>query len=337
MEQLPPFMVLYLLGTGHYISHALYVAAKLGVADLLVDGPQSVEALAAGTGTDAPSLRRMLRLLVSVGVFVEEDDGRVSSNPVGDAMRKGAFNAAVQLFAGRSVWEPWGDLITTVRSGEPAFERVYGVDPFEYFSTRAEEAAIFDEAMASFTAGISVAVEGAYDFSPLQKIIDVGGGEGALLTGILRKHPRLQGVVFDLPRTEVRARAQIERAGLLSRYEFVGGDFFDCVPRGFDAYLLKHVIHDWNDERATRILRNVRDVIAPSGKLLVVEGVYPARITHSLESRGAAANDCNMMVVAGGRQRSEEEFRALFSSAGFRLNRIVPTAARVCVIEGVPS
>jgi hypothetical protein len=335
--QLPPPMVLYQLASAHYLSQALYVAAKLGIADLLADGPQAPEALAAKTGTHAPSLRRVLRLLASAGVFAEGEDGRFDLTPVGSFLRTGpgSFRAAAQLFAGPMVWASWGDLLNTVRTGEPALHRVFKTGSFEYFADHPEEAAVFDEAMGAFTGMVALAVAAAYDFSAMRTVADVGGGEGALLAGILRANPGLRGTVFDLPRLAVGARRQIASAGLADRAEFVGGDFFEAVPGGFDAYLLKHVIHDWEDARAVRILESCRRAMGPAAKLLIVEGVYPPHVDTSPESRGAAANDVNMMVCTGGRQRSEAEFRELYAAAGFRLTRIVPTAAMACVIEGV--
>jgi hypothetical protein len=331
-------MVLYQLATAHYLSQALYVAATLGIADHLADGPKSHEELAKETATHAPSLRRVLRLLAGVGVFSEEADERFGLTPVGSFLRTGpgSSRASVRLFGGPAVWTSWGDLLETVRTGEAALPRVFRMDSFDYFANHPEEAAIFDEAMGSFTAMAAVAVAAAYDFSSMRAIIDLGGGEGALLTGILRGNPHLRGTVFDLPRLAEGARRQIAAAGLTDRYEFVGGDFFASVPAGFDAYVLKHVIHDWDDAHAIRILGSVRRATGPTAKLLIVEGVYPLRIDVSPESRGAAANDVNMLVCTGGRQRSQREFEELFRAAGFRLARIVPTRMTP-VIEGVPA
>jgi hypothetical protein len=335
--QLPPPVVLYQLASAHYLSQALYVAAQLGVADLLADGPQTHETLAAKTGTHAPSLRRVLRLLVTAGVFAEGADGRFELTPIGSFLRSGpgSFRATARLFGGPMVWRAWGDLLETVRTGEPAFARVFGTDSFGYFAERPEEAAVFDEAMSTFTAMISGAVAAAYDFSSMRAVIDVGGGVGTLLTGILGAYPELRGAVFDLPRLAEGARRQIAGAGLADRYEFVGGDFFEAVPAGFDAYLLKHVIHDWDDAHAVRILATCRRAMGSEAKLLIVEGVYPPRVDDSQASRGAAANDVNMLVCTGGRQRFEAEFRELYAAAGFRLTRIVPTMAMSSVIEGV--
>ena len=191
--------------------------------------------------------------------------------------------------------------------------------------------------MGAFTAMVAMAVAATYDFTPFRTVVDVGGGGGALLTGILGQNPALRGTVFDLPRVADGARRRIAAAGLGDRCEFVAGDFFQAVPAGGDAYILKHVIHDWDDRRARGILENCRRAMGSHGKLLIVEGVYPPRIDQSAPGRGAAANDVNMMVCTGGRQRSEAEFRQLFEDAGFTLTRIVPTPAMSSIIEGVPA
>jgi hypothetical protein len=197
-----------------------------------------------------------------------------------------------------------------------------------------EGAANFDAAMAAFTRMTAIAVAAVYDFSALRTVVDVGGGNAALLIGILRATPRLEGIVFDQPRVVDRAKKEIEAAGLGDRCRAVGGDFFREVPGGADAYLLKHVLHDWDDDSARTILERCHSAMSTESKLLVIEGLYPERIDQSPESRGAAANDVNMLVNTGGRQRSEAEFRSLYSAAGFALTRIVPTQARVAVIEG---
>lgn len=334
---LPPPLALYQMSIGHYVSRALNLAAKLGVADLIHGGARRVEALADATGTHAPSLRRMLRLLVSVGVFAEDDGGELSLTPLGEALRGDApmsMRDAVMLFAGVGIQDSWRELEHCVRTGQPAFTLEAGADAFTFLERDPEHGAVFDRAMATFTAQIAVTVAAAYDFSAFATVMDVGGGNGALLIGILAAHPHLQGIVFDLPRTTGRAREKIAEAGLKERCRAVGGDFFEEVPRGADAYMLKHVIHDWNDDKATAILRQVHAAMPPAGRLLIVEGLYPERVDGSLEARGAAANDVNMLVCTGGRQRSEAEFRSLFRSAGFELTRIVPTMARVAVIEG---
>ena len=339
-DHLPPQTVLYRMAVGHYVSRALALVAKLGVADLLAAGPLDVDGLAAATNTNAEALRRVLRLLVSVGVFDENGDGNFELTPLGDCLRADAPMSArpmVLLFAGVRIQDSWKELEYCVRTGEPAFRKRGVTDPFAEIALDPEDAATFDAAMASGTRLTALAVAATYDFSPAVKVVDVGGGNGALLVGILGAHPHLEGIVFDKPQVAARASNEIAAAGLADRCRALGGDFFDDVPSGGDAYLLKHVIHDWADERAIAILRNCHRKMKPGAKLLVIEGVYPDRIDESLESRGAAANDVNMLVGTGGRQRSEAEFRSLYDAAGFTLSRIIPTPAMVSIIEGVPS
>jgi hypothetical protein len=336
-QELPPPFALFRIVTGYYVSRAIYVAARLGIADLLAEGRRSHDELAKATGAHADSLRRVLRLLASAGVFIEEDDGKFALTPIGACLRSdvpGSMRAAALLFGGITQ-QAWGDLLHSVETGESAFRRVFGMDSFDYMAEHPDEAANFDAAMAGFTKHIAIAVVAAYDFSPFRRIVDVGGGNGALLAGILRANPTLTGIVFELPDVAIRTREQIHKLGLAGRCEIVGGDFFKEVPSGGDAYLLKHVIHDWNDHRATEILRTCRRAMGAEAKLLLVEGIYPPRIDQSDESRGAAANDVNMLVCTGGRQRSEAEFRTLYDAAGLRLTRIVPTQTPVKMIEGV--
>ena len=338
-QQIPPPFALFRMVTGYYVSRAIYVVARLGIADHLSEGPRRVDDLAAATGTHAPSLKRVLRLLASVGVFTEEADSRFALTPIGDCLRAnvpGSMRAAALLFGGVTQ-QAWGELQHSVETGEPAFRRVFGMDPFDYMAQHPDEAANFDAAMADFTKHIAAAVVAAYDFSPFRRIVDIGGGNGALLAGILKANPSLAGVLFDLPQVADRAIAPMRELGLADRCEIVGGDFFKAVPAGGDAYLLKHVIHDWDDDRAGEILRNCRRAMGAEAKLLILEGVYPPRIDQSDESRGAAANDVNMLVCTGGRQRSEAEFRNLYEAAGFRLTRILPTQTPVKVIEGIPA
>ena len=337
---LPSGLALYQMAIGHFVSRALYLAAKLGLADLLGEGARDHRELAKATETHAPSLNRVLRLLASVGVFEELDGGKFTLTPLGEMLRSdvpGSMRASVMLFAGVGIQDSWKELEYCVRTGEPAFRRTApDADPFTQMAQDPEAAALFDKAMATFAPQTAAAVAAAYDFSGFTRIADVGGGNGALLIGILQANPGLRGVVFDQPHVAARAQEQVTVVGLADRCDVIGGSFFDRVPSGADAYLLKHVIHDWNDERAMAILKNCRAPIPAIGKLLIVEGVYPARVDHSLDSRGATTTDVNMLVCTGGRQRSEAEFRDLFAASGFRLTRVVPTPARVCVIEGAP-
>jgi SAM-dependent methyltransferase len=333
----PPSAIVLQLSTSHFISRALYLAAKLKIADLLKDGPRPFGEIAKATGTNGPALNRVLRLLASAGVFTEGDNGNFSLTPVGQCLRTGMLDsshALVMLFGSERLEENWKNLEYCVRTGEPAF-RLRGVtDPFSDLLRTPELEATFDAAMADVTRRVAIAVSAEYDFGTIRTLVDVGGGNGTLLTGILKANPFLHGIVYDSPATAERAKKLIEESGLADRCDAVGGDFFKEVPAGGDAYILKHVIHDWNDDRATAILRNCHRAMDPKGRLLIVEGVCPVRIDESPQSRGTASNDVNMLVSTGGRVRSEAEFRSLYDAAGFKLTRIVPTQSGFGVIEG---
>ena len=336
---LPPQRALYHLATGHYLSHALYLAAKLGIAELLNDGPRHAIELAEATATHAPSLKRVMRLLASAGVFEEQENGAFALTALGACLREGvpgSARAMVMFFAGEWMQNAWHELEYCVRTGESVFRKRWLDDPCTDPAQSPQDTVNFDAAMADFSRLAASAVAAAYDFTPLRTVMDVGGGNGALLISILHAHPHLHGIVFDQPHTAERAHTQIAESGLAERCTAIGGDFFKDVPTGADAYLLKDVIHSWNDERAVTILTNCHRAMRENSTLLIVEGVYPPRIDQSLASRSVAANDVNMLVNSrgGGRQRSEAEFRTLFDTAGFTLVRIVPTQGRVSVIEG---
>ncbi len=336
-QELPPPLALIRLATGFYVSSALYVVAKLGIADLIAQGPKDSVELAKASGTHAASLNRVLRLLASVGVLTENAEEKFELTPIGACLRSDApasVRSGVLLFGGMTQ-QAWGELLYSVETGKPAFPHVYGKEPFAYMEERPALAAIFDQAMSAFTKQIVAAVTAAYDFSDFGTIMDVGGGNGELLAGILKENSRLRGILFDQAHVIERAKKQITELGLKECCSVVSGDFFIEVPSGCDAYMLKHVIHDWVDERAAAILMNCHRAMRPSGKLLIVEGVYPTRIDQSEESRGATSNDVNMLVCTGGRERSKREFSLLLEAAGFKLTRIVPTQSRVSVVEGV--
>jgi hypothetical protein len=335
----PLGLALYRMSIGHYLSRALDLAARLQIADHLKDGPRSPRDLAAATATDAPSLARVMRLLASAGVFEERENGDFALTPLGELLRSGvpgSMRASIMLFSGIGIQDAWRELEYCVRTGNPAFKRTApNGDAFSAIARNPDQAKIFDEAMATFAPMTSAAIAAAYDFSRFETLADVGGGNGALLIGILKANPKLRGIVFDRSGPIEQARAKIAAARLDSRCRAVAGDFFESVPEGADAYILKHVIHDWDHAHAIRILRNCGRAMPPHATLLIAEGVYPPRIDQSDLSRGAAANDVNMLVSTGGRQRSESEFRLLYSEGGFRLTRIITTPARLCVIEGM--
>lgn len=336
-----PGPALYKMAMGYFVPRALALVAELGVADLLKDGPRSTRDLAAATQTHAPSLARVLRLLASVGVFAELPDGSFELTPLGEALRTdapGSVRALVLMFCGSGVQDAWRDLEACVRSGEPAFRRmVPGAEsPYTLMAGIPELTALFDEAMSTVASWSAAAVAAAIDFSPFEQVLDVGGGNGALLVGLLKAHPHIRGVVFDQPHAAARAQERVSAAGLSGRCEVVQGDFFEGVPGGSDAYMLRHVLVDWDDKRAATILRNCRTAMPPHGQLMILEEIYPPRISPSASCQNAAGHDVNMLVCTGGRLRSEEEFRALLAASGFRLSRVIPTTTDVSVIQGEP-
>lgn len=338
-SELPPRLILFQMITAHYVSHAIYVAATLGIADLLAKEPQHCNELAKATGTHGPSLNRLMRLLVSAGIFAQQENGRFALTPVGECLRTGvpgSSHATALLFTGPLVNRSWGDLLYSVKTGETAFEHAFGMGAFQYLSQHPEEAAMFNDAMTSGSTQAAIAIPSAYDFSALGTIVDVGGGHGILLASILKANPALRGTLFEAPHVAAGAKKRIETAALAGRCEVVAGDFFEGVPAGRDAYILKSVIHDWDDARSLAILKNCHRVMAPQGKLLLVELVLPERIDQSPMSQLIAGSDVNMLVNPGGRERTDAEFRSLFEAAGFRLTRILPVeGSLMSVLEGV--
>ncbi len=320
---------------GYWHSQCVYVAAKLGIADLLANGPQSVDDLAKQTGTHRPSLFRVLRALASLGVFVEEASQRFALTPAAEPLRRDVPGSqwAMAIMMGEEHFRAWGELLYSVRTGKIGFDKVFGQPVFEFLSQHPEQAAIFDKAMVGVHGRETAAMLDAYDFSQFAAVADIGGGNGSTLCGILKRHPRLHGTLFDLPGVIQRAGQTVDGAGLSDRVHLVDGDFFESVPAGADAYVLRHIIHDWEEEKALRILGNVRQAIGTEGRLLVVESVIPP----GNEPFFGKLLDVTMLVIPGGQERTEEEYRDLFGKAGFRLVRIVPTAAEVSVIEGVPA
>jgi O-methyltransferase/methyltransferase family protein len=319
---------------GYWHSQCVYVAAKLGIADLLKDGPVSSDDLAKKTKTHPPALYRLMRGLASLGVFAEEGERRFALTPAAALLRDDipGSQRAMAIMMGEEHYKSWGELVSSVQTGKPAFEKIFGKPVFEFLSERPEQAAIFDRAMVGVHGRETSAVLDAYDFSAFSSIADIGGGNGSTLSGILERHPALHGTLFDLPGVIGRARQNVEKAGLSDRLHLVAGDFFESIPNGADAYFLRHIIHDWDDEKALRILENVRRAMGEEGRVLVVESVIPP----GNDPCFGKLLDLTMLVIPGGQERTEDEYRTLFGKAGFRLSRIVSTQAEVSVIEGVP-
>jgi O-methyltransferase domain/Dimerisation domain len=318
---------------GYWQTQMIYAAAKLGLADRLASCPRTVDELAADTETHPRSLYRLLRALASIGIFAEDASGRYSQTPLSECLRREVPGSqwAMAVVMGEEHYQAWGDLVGTVRTGEIAFERLYGQPVFAFLSERPDKAAVFDAYMTAMHGRETHATLDTYDFTGIGVLADLGGGNGTNLAGILGRHPAMRGILFDLPHVVERAAVSLKRTGLSGRCEIVGGDFFVTIPCGADAYFLRHILHDWDDERAMVLLRNVRRAMSPRSRLLVVESVVP---TGNGPSFGKLM-DLTMMVLPGGVERTAQEYRRLFEAAGFRLTKIVPTSAGVDVVEAV--
>jgi O-methyltransferase domain/Dimerisation domain len=307
---------------GVIAAQAIHVAAKLRIPDILASGPKSVAELASDTDTHPPSLECLLRVLSSLEMFERTPDGRFRNTPLTEVLRtdhpQSQRNAALFLPAA-FLWFPLGQLSESVRTGRPTFERVFGKRFFHYLASHPDDAAVFNTAMTQGVAYTTPALLSAYDFSRFGRLVDVGGGEGALLRDILSATPGLRGVLFDLPQVVAHA-SKVLTGDIAVRCDITGGDFFDSVPDGGDAYLLKGVIHDWPDEDATKIVRNIRRAIPPQGVLLLVENIVDS-------GSGSVGVMELLMLVIGGRERTESEFRSLLEASGFALTRIIPIEA----------
>ncbi|HXG68578.1 MAG TPA: methyltransferase [Blastocatellia bacterium] len=333
-EEISPSTQLTQMLFGFMSSQAIVVAAKFGIADLLKDRPKSAEQLAQATGLHPRALYRLMRALASVGIFAEDDDRRFRLTPLAEPLRRDAPGNLRDfiIFMGADFhWEVWGNLAYSVQTGKPAFEHIHGKPVFDYLPEHPDHAQIFNDAMTSFSAAASEPIVNAYNFSEIAKIVDVGGGHGFLLATILRKYPQMQGVLYDAPHVIAGAQELIEVQGVSDRCEMVSGDFFASVPEGGDAYIMKHIIHDWEDEKAIRILRNCYRVMNAGGRVLVVEMVIPEG---NAPSPGKFL-DLEMLLFLHSHERTEAEYRALYEQAGFKLTRIVPTQSPYSVIEGV--
>ena len=319
--------------SGFWVSRVVYIAAKLGIADELKDGAKTASEIAEATGTHAPSLYRVMRALAGAGVLSEDAEKRFSLTPLGATLRSDApfsLRALATSELGEVHYPSWGALLHTVKTGERGFDHVFGTDCWDYFGKHPENAQIFNQSMTEVTRIVEPAVTKAYDFSSFARIVDVGGGHGSLLTSILKKNPQAKGVILDAPQVVEGAKERIKAEGLTERCEAVGGNFFEAVPEG-DAYIMKHIIHDWDDREAIAILKNCRKAIKEGGKVILIESVIPEGNTPGLAKFG----DLVMMLIPGGRERTAEEFRALFEASGLRLERIIPTESPMCVIEAV--
>lgn len=329
-EQVPAHVIFQII-TNLWMSRAVFVLAKLGIPDLLKDGARTADELAAATGSHAPSIYRILRALVSVN-FLRREGDRFGLTPLSEILVTDA-PGSLRWFAiselGQEHYPAWGNLMHSVKTGETAFDNLYGMDVWKYFEKNPDDATVFNNSMSLTSAAVNEAIASRYDFSNFNTLIDVGGGYGGLITGILKRNPQLQGILFDAPEVIEGAREKVAAAGVSDRCKTVSGNFFESVPPGGDAYIMKWIIHDWDDDRSIQILKNCRQHMSPDSKLILVDSVVPENDAPDFSK----FFDLNMLVMTGGKERTESEFRDLLQAGGFRLLRVIPTDLPPSIIE----
>lgn len=320
---------------GFRTTQLLYVAARLGIADHLHEGPRTAEELAAIVHADADALYRLLRALASLGIFAEHANGTFGLTPMAELLRSDrpdSMQGLALLYGEQWLWQVYGRMHDSVASGRPVFAEVHGEPFYRHLDHHRDAAARFNEAMSAYSRQEAEAILAAYDFSSLSTVVDVGGGHGALLAAILGAYPRLKGIVFDQPAVAAAGRRRLARTPEGERVICIGGSFFEKVPPGGDLYILKSILHNWEDGAALSILRCCRAAMSPTARLLVIERVIPPGNGPS----EAKLFDVSMMVVLGGRERTEAEYRTLFERAGFDLAGVSATGSPVSLIEGIP-
>ena len=327
---------LFQLCLGYIPAISLNVVAKLSIADQLAQGPKSVEDLARASQVHADALYRVMRALATVGVFREGERRTFEQTPVSDVLRADhpmSLRPFVIFFPDPLHFRAYANLMHSVKTGETTAIPTFGRELFDYLRDHPEESAVFNAAMVKLTAAFIPAVLAAYDFSQTRVLVDVGGGHGSVIGAILQRYPQMRGIVFDIDHVVAGAGSYLRSLGVADRCEVVAGDFFKSVPPGGDTYIMKNIIHDWDDEKSNRILRNIGDQLKaqPNGKVLLLEMV----LSTGNEPQLGKWADIEMLALPGGRERTEEEYRRLFADAGFRLTRIVPTQGPHCVIEAV--
>ena len=331
----PPQLQLYEMICGKWVSQTIYAAAELGIADQLGDDTRPAAEVAQAVDAQADATYRLMRALGSLGVLDEHDNRRFSLTDIGQFLRSdnpSSMRPYARFIGYKSNWRAWEVLDETVRTGKSGYEIVYGMNLFEYLSNHPRAAKIFNEAMVTTNHSAAVQVANAYDFSEIQTLVDVGGGQGALLAALLDANPAMRGIIYDMEHAAEGAHQLLAERDLGQRCEFASGDFFKEVPKA-DGCILKYIIHDWDDEKAIRILRNCVDAIPASGKVLVVERIVPP----PGQSDASKLVDIEMLALPGGIERTTDEFQELFEQAGLQLTQVVPTAGFYSIIEGAPA
>jgi hypothetical protein len=321
---------------GLVAQRALYAAAKLGVADALATGERSSGEVAVDIGGEPTATYRLLRTLASMGILTETAEHRFGLTATGEVLRTDHPESMRQwiVFSGEPFYlAAWGEIVHSIQTGRPAWEKVHATSFFDYLATHPDAGHIFDGAMTSLSHEEAQAVADAYDFSMFKRVVDIGGGQGTLLATLLKRHRHMSGVLFDQPQVVEQARSPLAAEGLLDRCALASGDFFKEVPAGGDAYVLKYIVHDWDDSHAVEILASCRHAIPPHGKLLLVETVVPG----PGEAHFAKLQDLEMLILFASRERTEGEYSDLMIQAGFKLVRTVSTSLPVSVLEAIPA
>ncbi len=335
-QQPNPAEHVFQVGLGYMASMALNVAVQLRIADHLASGPKKTADLARITNTNEDRLYRVLRALASVGVFSEVAPHHFALTPAAEVLRSDVPDSVYPMMLWMSDpfhYRIYAEMMHSVKTGEIAFNHIYGKPVFEYLPDDPQEAAVFNNAMVNLSNMVAPAVLKAYDFSGIGSLMDVGGGHGALVACILREHPEMRGMVYDMEPVVAGARTAPCSQDVLDRCEFIAGDFFQSVPAGADAIIMKHIIHDWDAEKAVQILKNCRAALSgkPGAKVLLVESV----LMRDNQPNLGKFIDLEMFMFVGGRERTEEQFRDLLAASGLRLNRVIPTEAPLWVVEAV--
>jgi len=328
-QVVPPRFRLSRMISSIWIPQAIHAAAELGIADALAKGAHTAEEVAREVGSHPQATFRLMRALVVLEILEQTEAGGFTLTELGRCLTTDAPDSVVSwalLWGGPMMWEPWGKLADCVKTGVMAPKLLHGFDdPFQLMEDHPEDEARFNRSMLELTRGVAAALPHAYDAAGVKRVVDVGGGYGALLPPLLQAHPEMRGTIYDLPRCQEGSRAFMKEEGLAERCDFVAGDFFESVPSGADLYLLKSIIHDWSDEKSRQILTRCRAAMGPDSKLLLLEWIVPEHVTP--ENGGIVGTDLNMLVMVGGRERTEREYRELLQSAGLRVTRILPTPA----------
>jgi O-methyltransferase domain/Dimerisation domain len=331
-ESLPQVAMLKLI-TGAWLSQAIYAAAELGVADALAEGPKTLEALSLRLGANPPALYRLLRLLASHEIFAEQPDGSFAQTPRGECLEKDAFGSvrAMALVCGEEHYRSWGDILYSLKTGAPAFDRLYTQGFYEYLNSNVRASHLFNDAMSNMAILGNLAVAGAYPFPAQGTIVDVGGGHGPLLAAILNQTPKAKGILFDTPQATSEAHAFLQAAGVEERVACHAGNFFEAVPQGGDIYLLSRILQSFNDEACQKLLSNCRKAMRPGSKVLIIEMVIPPG-NHPFFGK---LSDLNMLIMTHGRERTAKEYAALLETAGLTFSRLLSTESPMSILEGV--